>query len=159
MGTLTASLIGTSPSKRGRSTQSVSRELWSALSSIMYSPHTNILRPCISYFRSLIPHSSILQLHLGIILFYALYPLFNDVCCSRGLAGLLFPLGTSWSTVFCPLFHHRICNGLAILLHHIDCCPKLSLSPGPNNWAYHAECNIPCFSMEELLFERSSPKE
>ena len=110
----------------------------------IFSP-TNILRLCIPWFSSLIPHSSIPQLHFGIIPFIALNPLFDVVCHSRGLVGLCFPLGTSWSSGFHPLFHPCICNGSVTLLHHIDCCPYLSLSPSPNNWAWHAECNILAF--------------
>ena len=124
----------------------------------IFSP-TNIQRLCIPWLSPMIPHSSIPQLHLGIILFYALHPLFYVACHSRGLVGLLFPSETSWSSGICPLFHHCICNGSVTLLHSIDCCLHLRLSPSPNNWTCHAECNIPCFSVREPPFERSSPKE
>ena len=147
------------PPGRGRSTWSILRKLWSALSStISFSP-TNIMRPSIPWLVSVIPCSSIPQLHLRIILFYALHPLFNVACCSRGLVGRLFPSRTSWSLGFHALFHHCICNGLVTLLHHIDCHLYLSLSPGSNNWACHAECNIPYFSVREPNFESLSPKE
>ena len=159
MGTLITPLVGTYPSRIGRSTRSVLRKLGSALSSTMSSHPTNILRPCIPWLSSAIPCSSNPQLCLRIILFYALHPFSNVACCSRGLVGCLFPLGMSLSLGFCPLFHHCIRNGLVTLLYHIYCHIHLGLSPSPNNWACHAECNIPCFSVREPLFERSSPKE
>ena len=96
MGTLITSVIRTFPSRRGRSTQSVLRKLWFALSSMMSSPPTNIQRPCVPWLSSAVSCSSIPQLHLRIILFYALHPLFDVACCSRGLVGLLFPSGMSW---------------------------------------------------------------
>ena len=157
MGTLITFLIRTSPSRRRRSSQSISGKLQSALSSVPYSPPTNILRPWILCFSSAIHHSSIPQFHLTIILFYALHPLFNGH--SRGLVGPLFPLGMPWSLGFCPLFHHSIFNGSATPLHYIDYHLHLSLSPSSNNWACHADCNITCFSVRKPLFERLSPRE
>ena len=114
------------PLRRGRSTRSVSRKLWSALSSMMSSPPTNILRTMyFPWLSSAIPCSSIpQQLHLRIIFFYTLHPLFNVACCQQGSSQSSFSLRdvlvlrhlSSFPPLHLQCLSDPICTTLTVIL-------------------------------------------
>ena len=153
MGTSIASSVRTPTPRRGRATRSVSRKLWSTLSSMLSTTQTSRLRMSISSLKSAITHITISHLHFRSIFPQALHPLFNVVCCGRGLVCLHCSSEVSWTPGLSSLFHNCICNSLTTFLYSIYHHFHLSLSPGPINWAGQAESNIPCISKREPLFE------
>ena len=92
MGTPMVSLIRTPP-WRGRSTGSISWQSWGALSSTLSSTSIHMLRTSIFPFSPVITHITISHLHFGSIFLQALHPLFNVVCCCRGLVCFHCSLG------------------------------------------------------------------
>ena len=102
-------------------------------------------------FSPTITHFAISHLCFESIFLQALHPLFDVVCCCRGLVCLCCSLGAPLPPSLSSLFHYGICNGSMTFLYSAHHHFHLSFSPGPINWTGQVESNIP------LHHQRGSP--
>ena len=159
LGTLIASPIWTIIPRRGWTTRSVSRKLWSSLSSAPRTTLTSTLRTNIFLIRPVINCITTSHFQYGNTFFYAPHPLFNVLCNSGGPQDLHHSIGMSWTPSLSFLFHNSIQDGLVALLCSIYLHLYLSCPTCPIDGAHQAESDIPGVSWGKPFLEWSSSKE